>query len=287
MTGYGSAEATFDDASLVVEVRSVNHRYLDVRVDVPDLLSSHALRIEQLARTRLERGRYSLSVRHHRARHAATALDVERARAAYQQLSGLHQELGLSGELPLTVLAAVPSLLAAAPAVDDEALGTALDEAVQRALDALDAMRDREGGALARDLASHLGEAKRLCEAIEQRRPIALDAMRQRLRERIERLLDGTGIAPDEGRLEQELAISAERSDVAEELARLASHLDQLGGLLQAEGPSGRRIDFLLQEMGRETNTIGAKSPDAPLTGLVVELKAVVSRLREQVQNVE
>ncbi|HEY6462450.1 MAG TPA: DUF1732 domain-containing protein, partial [Polyangiaceae bacterium] len=152
---------------------------------------------------------------------------------------------------------------------------------------ALDAMRSREGTALHDDLVRRLDQIRRLARAIAQRSPDVLEAHRKRLRERADRLRASADVDVDKGRLEQEIALFAERSDVCEELTRLESHCVQFAGLLGDAEAIGRRLDFLLQEMAREANTVGAKSPDAAIAHAVVEMKAEIERMREQVQNVE
>jgi uncharacterized protein (TIGR00255 family) len=148
-------------------------------------------------------------------------------------------------------------------------------------------MRRQEGEALLRELSARLASARKLRATISLRGPEMLDGYRTRLRDRLDRLLSESGVQVDAGRLEAEIVILADRSDVTEELVRLDSHFDQFTRLLNADGPVGRRLDFLLQEIGRESNTIGAKSQDAPIAHLVVEMKAELERIREQVQNVE
>jgi uncharacterized protein (TIGR00255 family) len=187
----------------------------------------------------------------------------------------------------LSLLGAVPQLVMIHdPRQDQAELEPALG-ALAAALDDLDAMRGREGRELARDLGARLGEARAARETIGARAGDQAERARTRLRERLARLLADTAIELDEGRLEVEVALIADRSDISEELARLDSHLAELERLLGADGPLGRRIDFLLQEVAREANTIGAKSLDAETTQSVVALKTAVERMRQQAQNVE
>ncbi len=159
--------------------------------------------------------------------------------------------------------------------------------AFETATTALDEMRTREGAALGQDLVRRLERVRRLARDVEGRSPDVLEAHRKRLRERADRLRIATEIDVDATRLEQELAMFAERSDITEELTRLESHCAQLAALLASNEAIGRRLDFLLQEMAREANTVGAKSPDAQISHAIVEIKAEIERMREQVQNVE
>jgi uncharacterized protein (TIGR00255 family) len=287
MTGFGLGEAPLGAGRILLEARSLNHRFVDMRVTLPTELTAHGLFVEQVARSRLRRGRFSITVRFVCAAETAGELDLARARCVYRSLLRLRDELAPGTELPLTALAAVPDLFATSSDLDPEEARQALQAALNVALDALDELRVREGQALARDLRDHLRRARELCVTIGVRAPEIVVAVRARLRERVALLLADTDVGLDASRLEQEVAMLADRADVAEELARLESHFDQFDHLLDAEEPVGRTLDFLLQEMAREANTIGAKSQDAPLVQRVVELKALLERLREQVQNVE
>jgi uncharacterized protein (TIGR00255 family) len=289
MTGFGLGEAPLSPGSgkLAVEIRGVNHRFLDVRVRAPRELADLGSLLEQLAREKLTRGRYEIAMRAEGVVLGAPVLDRERARAAYKALCELRDEVAPGSEVPLTLLGSMPDLFV--PAVDREI--ERLREATRAAFDAavvsLDAMRVREGGALHDDLARRLESVRRLSQGVEKRAPEVVEAHRRRLRERADRLRAQTEIEVDGARLEQELALFAERSDVCEELTRLQSHCAQFIALLACEEAVGRRLDFLLQEMAREANTVGAKSPDAHIAHAIVELKAEIERMREQVQNVE
>jgi uncharacterized protein (TIGR00255 family) len=287
MTGFGLGEAPLAGGKLAVEIRGVNHRFLDVRVRAPRDLAELGALVEQLARERLSRGRYEVAMRTEGLALGAPVLDRERARAAYKALCELRDELAPGSEVPLSLLGAMPDLFV--PAVDRESdrLREAIRTAFDAALSALDAMRAREGGALHEDLTRRLEKVRRLAGDVEKRAPDVVEAHRKRLRDKADRLRASAEIEVETARLEQELVLFAERSDVCEELTRLESHCRQLAGLLACDEPVGRRIDFLLQEMAREANTIGAKSPDAQIAHAVVEVKAEIERMREQVQNVE
>jgi uncharacterized protein (TIGR00255 family) len=287
MTGFGVGHAAVGDGRVVVEMRAVNHRYLDVRVRLTSELGEHGATIEEVVRRRLERGRIEASAHLEGVTLGVPVLDRERARAAFDQLAALRDELQPGAPLPLSLLTCVPDLFRAAPAPASEALGEAVREAAEAAATRLDAMRQREGAALAQEILSLLAGMEEHVGQVRQRVPQVVTEYRERLRERVRRLMGDTEVALDAGRLEHEVALFADRSDVAEELARLASHGDQLRELLAAgDARVGRRLDFLLQEMAREVNTTGAKTQDLATTRLVVELKASVGRMREQVQNV-
>lgn len=285
MTGFGVGRALLRGAGdVTVEARSVNHKYLDLRVHLPDALSGFSLFVEQRARQRIQRGRFDLRVRLEE-RGDEVTLDTARARGAFEALAKLRDELAPGEPLPLALLGSVPDLFRGPPVERSETeavLGGAVDEALTQ----LEAMRAREGVALADELKRHLDLMRAEVRSIAAHAAGTPERQRDRLRERIARLLADTEIELDRGRLEQEVALLADRSDITEELVRLEAHFDQATEMLQAEGHVGRKLDFLCQEMTREVNTIGSKSPDATIAHAVVELKAGVGRLREQVQNV-
>lgn len=287
MTGFGLGEAPLDGGKLAVEIRGVNHRFLDVRVRAQRELAELTSFVEQVARDRLTRGRYEIALRFDGAGLGVPVLDRERARAAFRALCELRDELAPGTDVPLALLGAIPDLFVSRADREIDRVREATRAAFDAAVAALDAMRAREGDALREDLTRRLDRVRRLAHDIEQRAPEVVEAHRKRLRERAERLRTATDIEVDTPRLEQEIALFAERSDICEELTRLASHCAQFAALLATDEAIGRRLDFLLQEMAREANTVGAKSPDAQIAHAVIEVKAEIERMREQVQNVE
>jgi uncharacterized protein (TIGR00255 family) len=287
MTGFGYGEtAVVPSGKLVVELRALNHRFLEVRARASRELADVVTHAEIAVRERFTRGRIEVVVRGEAIVTAAPALDQERAERAYRELVALRDKLAPGEPVPLSLLGAVPDLFA-----PQEAASEGLRDALKRAFDVaardLDTMRAREGGALERDMRAHLERIMTLGREVEAQAPSALSAAHTRLRERVARLASSPEGTLDKARLEQEIAILADRSDVAEEIARLRSHSEQLAVLLGHDGPVGRRIDFLLQEMTREANTIGSKSADVAIARAVVELKVEIERMREQAQNVE
>jgi uncharacterized protein (TIGR00255 family) len=295
MTGFGVGEAMLsgtEDApahggKVTVEIRAVNHRFLDVRVRVPNQLPDLASTVESLARERLNRGRFDVSVRLEGTVLGAMVIDQDRARSVFAALTTLRDELAPNADVPLSLLGAVPDLFVPSIEREGPALDTALTAAFDAALKSLDSMRLREGLALGEDLVRRLTTIRRLMEAITARAPKIVDVYKKRLKERAERLRVASDLEIDPGRLEQELALFADRIDVAEELTRLESHCAHFESLLLGPEAVGRRLDFLLQEMAREANTIGSKSQDVAIAHAVVELKAEIERMREQAQNVE
>ena len=287
MTGYGVGEAPLGEGRLTLEVRALNHRYVDVRVRLPVELSDYAFFTEQKARELLSRGRFDIGVRVDDAALPAPNLSIARARSIYLALQSLRDELAPGTELPVSAVTAIPELIQAPSTMQSEQIQNALVAGLKAAVVHLNEMREQEGAALGRELGRRLELARGLRERIREQAERIVPLHRTRLEERLERLLKDTNVALDQGRLELELALLADRTDVTEELVRLDSHFDQIERLLRSEELIGRRLDFLLQEVGREVNTVGAKSQDAEISHVVVEMKAEIERMREQVQNVE
>lgn len=287
MTGFGVGRAPLGQGRIVVEARSVNHRFLDIRVRAPRELADVTMHLEQRARQGLRRGRFEFVVRADGVITQPSSIDEARAQAVYQSLAALRDRIAPGAEVPFSMLAAVPDIFVADNQDQHEATLEAVDQALDQALAAAGAMREREGAALRRDLLERLVTLRKQVKIIAARRDQIVDCFRRRLRDRVQRLLAGLDVEVDPSRVEQEVAISAERCDVQEELTRLESHFCQFETLSEGDEPVGRRLDFLLQEMAREVNTIGAKSQDASVAHAVVEIKAEIERMREQVQNVE
>ena len=287
MTGYGSGRAALGEGHVVLDVRTVNHRYLDVRVRLPSRIQSRTPTVERVLRAHLARGRVDVSARFEGQTLPQPTLDLDRARSVYQELATLRDELNPDEPVPLTLLSSVPDLFVTHREVDEEALDAALVLAAEAACTSVISMRGSEGAALAAELQKRLDEVEQTLTAIENALPSLVESRRSKLRDRLDALLSGTETSLDPSRLEQEVAVMADRSDVTEEVVRLESHRAQMLELTQqSEGPVGKRIDFLLQEMTRETNTIGAKVQDATVTPHVIALKATIEQMREQAQNV-
>ena len=292
MTGYGHAGFEVDGVAFEVEVRSVNHRHIDVRARLPRGLAAFEGEVRAWIAERLARGKVDASVR--ALAGAAPAETVELDLAAAERYLRAARELaerhGVSGALDVQGLLALPGVARLVEReLPEEALRGALARAVAGALDSLEAMRSAEGAALDRDLRGRLARSEALVAEVEVRSADVQVAVRERLRKRAEQLRDEAG-GLDEARLHQEVMWAADRLDVTEEIVRLRSHTAQFRALLDGAGarqPAGRRLDFLLQEMAREANTIGSKASDAPIAHLVVDLKTELERIREQVQNVE
>jgi uncharacterized protein (TIGR00255 family) len=300
MTGYGGGSSALADGRVVVEVRSVNARSLDVRTRCAEPLGEASLWAEQLVKKRLRRGRVEISIRCEGGAAASLGFDHARAVAAMRSFQAVADEL-MTREVSLTLLAAVPGLFASAP-IDASKSRAAATDALGLALDALDEDRAREGAAIASELRERASTVGAALERARARAALVPGAFKARLLERLSRLdLAAAGSSIDPGRLEAEVALCADRCDVAEELSRLGTHLAQIQHLVErasagpATGdpraepsePEGRRLDFLLQEALREATTLSAKAQDAEISTLVVDIKVELERMREQVQNVE
>ena len=290
MTGFGRGVAEHGRTRATVDVRTVNHRFLDLKLRgslapaVEDAISSRV-------RGAIERGAVTVSV--HLVRQAtgsATRIDHDAARAAHQQLAELARVLGVAAP-DLALVLAQPGVVTSEDEPRDEGDAPAVLAALDAALVQLATMRDGEGQALARELLARIDELAALRTTLERLAADVPERVHKRLQQRLERLLrddaDKAETALDPARLAQEVALLAERADVTEELVRLASHLDQARALVTGTAPSGRRLDFLVQEIGRELNTIGSKSAATEISTSIVEAKAVLEKVREQVQTVE
>jgi uncharacterized protein (TIGR00255 family) len=287
MTGYGSGRAALGDGQVVLELRAVNHRFLDVRVRLPSRIQTRTPPVERVIRGRLERGRIDVSARFEGQTLPQPTLDFERAREVYGEFASLRDELNPGEPVPLALLSSVPDLFVVHRSVDEKELDRALEHAAEAACEALIGMRENEGEALASELGARLSELTETLTMLKLAAPEMVENRRMRLRERLHTLLSGVSAELEPSRLEQEIALLADRSDVAEELARLQSHRDQMLELIEnSSAPVGKRIDFLLQEMAREANTIGSKVQDSAMTKHVIALKACIEQMREQAQNV-
>lgn len=290
MTGYGRAAAAEGGLTATVEVRTVNHRYLDVFVRLPAPMLVLEEPVRQAAQRRLRRGRVEITVNVEDSERPGRTLQLDRAflaqaKEALQEAATL---LGVEPRLDLGHLALVPGVFRLEESgIDIERTRRVVLQALEAALDQVVAMRRTEGQALAADIARRVDAVDRIAEAVRERAPRVVQELFARLRRRVAEL--AADVALDEGRLEMEAALLADRNDISEELARIASHIGQLRTLLQAGADDGvgRKLDFLLQELNREWNTIGSKANDAAIAQWVVEARAELEKIREQVQNVE
>lgn len=292
MTGYGAAEARTDTGRLVVEARSVNHRFLEIAVRLPRELALLEDRVRAAVGGRVSRGRIEVSlVRDDPTRRSRSVrIDVELATRYASAIRELQRALQVSDPVPVQVVLSLPDVVRIEDERDEpEAVWGLVEPALVAALDNLVSMRRAEGERLARDMVGRLERLETLLEQIASRTERVVENYADRLRQRIIDLTRGVGGdgSVDDGRIAAEIALFADRSDVSEEVTRLRSHFTQMRSILAEDGAVGRKLEFLLQEMGREVNTIGSKAGDLAITQIVLEMKSELESLREQVTNVE
>ncbi len=288
MTGYGKKDGTSQQAGVTVEIRSVNHRFLEVAVRVPRSLAQLEDSIRKAVQQRCLRGRVDVSVSVQAAGGSLKTVQIDQALAKqyHTALKKLQKALGLRGAVDMSMVAGFRDIISTTDEpVDTEHLGKTVLRVLGGALTDLEKMRKREGEALAKDLSVHLDAIRSAKSAVAEKAPSLAQLAFDRMQARIEALLHNE--LPDPARLQQELAVYADRSDISEELVRLESHMVQFDQTLRSPESVGKTLEFLLQEMGREVNTIGSKANDAEIAALVVRMKAELEKLREQVQNVE
>jgi uncharacterized protein (TIGR00255 family) len=289
MTGYGKGMAAGEDFSVSIDLKTVNNRFLDIHLRVGTDLSSLEPIIKKRITSRLSRGRVDVTVSMERA--AQVGYEVNRPLIAgyVSALKQLQQDFDIGGELDINVIARIPGAIQPARNGIDDRMTTALEQALDQALNELEKMREQEGEALKQELRARVSKIESLVPVIESSAAGLADAYRLRLQKRIGELLNRGGqlVEVDPVRLAQEVAYLADRSDVSEEMVRLRSHLSQFQEALDAPGEAGKMLDFLLQELNREANTTLSKSTDLVIKEAGLAIKAEVEKLREQVQNVE
>jgi uncharacterized protein (TIGR00255 family) len=288
MTAFGQAVVETDQHSCTVEIRTVNHRYCEVSIKMPRQLQRLEASIRKQVTDLLPRGSISLTITVDGQEEdlGVPAINAEVASTYVGVLRRYQSRERIAGEIDINTLAALPEFFSwQRNALSPKTMAPLVGDTVGRALAQVERERRREGKALARECRRRVSRIKSLLKRVERRAPIRAKEMRERYVGRIESLAQKSDVDPN--RLAQELAILADRLDFTEECVRLATHVDQFLELVDDDGPVGRRLNFLLQEMGRETNTIGSKAGDPEISMLVVDLKDETEKLREQVQNVE
>jgi uncharacterized protein (TIGR00255 family) len=288
MTGFGAGRARVGDEEFSVELRSLNHKFCEVKARLPRELAALESVVVKQVKDRLARGSVEVFVKRQTATAAGTVpiVDAALAREYARAFREVAEALGVPAEVTWHQVASQPGVVRLEErGMDVEAATQAVQAALEQSLSALEQMRQVEGEAIRADLESRLGLIERWSREVAELSPRSVEEYRQRLTERVAEL--ARGVTVDEQRLAQEVAVFAERTDIAEEMTRLASHLEQFRQLMASGEPAGRRMDFLVQEMHREVNTTGSKSQHADISSRVVSMKAEVERIREQVQNVE
>ncbi len=288
MTGYGRGKWEEGSKRIEVEMKSFNHRYLDVFPHLPRRLNPLEGQVRSFIKQRLSRGRIDVYVQINESSEAQQRLELDWpfVQEVHLALKALQERFNLPGEIRLETLAGFKEIFTKKEVEPDlEKEWIEVQAALEEALAALEAMRSTEGNVLTEDLTRRLDLIAKTAEAVRERAPAVLAAVRDRLGQRVKELVGGMEL--DEGRLAQEVAYLAERSDITEELVRIHSHLTQFRDLLKSEEPVGRKMEFLLQEVNREVNTIAAKANDAQISQMATGMKSEVEKIREQIQNVE
>ena len=290
MTGFGRSEYSDGKRNIICEIRSVNHRYSDITVKMPRRYSFAEDRIKQAVKEKLVRGKVDVSINVENVTESDVVIKLNQlaAKQYYDNLSELKEQFGLTGDIDLSLMAGMPDVLKAVPDVEDEEeITKAILIPVAEASANLEKMRSVEGQRLADDLISKGETIKGILDKIEVRSPLVVKDYMEKLRARITELLDGAVEIPEE-RILTEAAIFADKCAIDEEITRLNSHLVQLKTILTgSESTVGKKLDFLVQEMNREANTIGSKANDLEITNNMLNIKAEIEKIREQVQNIE
>ena len=288
MTGYGSAKGKLEGQSVTVELRSVNNRYLDCSVRLPRTLMFAEEKVKEAVSLLVKRGKVDVFVSVQSAHETGTVVTADEtlAKGYYEAVAQIAKELDLDIGLNAAAVARFPDVLTLErKELDKEAAGDALYGLTLQAVKEFNAMRAREGEQLREDMISKLATIESLVSVVEERSPQTVREYRQRLETRLRELLEDRNV--DEQRLITETAIFADKTAVDEETVRLRSHIAQFRAMLEEGSPIGRKMDFLIQEFNRESNTIGSKCSDAQLASVVVDLKSEIEKIREQLQNVE
>ncbi|MGN0711093.1 MAG: YicC/YloC family endoribonuclease [Anaerovoracaceae bacterium] len=290
MTGFGRSEYSDGKRNIIVEIKSVNHRYSDITVKMPRRYSFAEDKIKNTVKNIARRGKIDVSVIVENVTEDDTTVKLNSlvAKQYYDNLKKLKSEFEVAGDITLQFLATLPDVMKSVPDVEDEEeICRSLLVPVQKAAENLDEMRKVEGKKLAEDLIMRGGLITELVKRIEERSPQVTVQYTEKLRERIKELIGGSVVIPED-RILVEAAIFADKCSITEELVRLTSHVHQLENIItKSNQPDGKKLDFLVQEMNREANTIGSKANDIEITNMMLEIKSEIEKIREQVQNIE
>jgi uncharacterized protein (TIGR00255 family) len=289
MTGYGRSEKQNGQFSCKAEVRSVNNRFIEINTRLPKYLSALELPLKKFIKSKCGRGSFDLFLTLEKEDAGSANLEIKPnlglATQYFEAFKKIKDELGLAGDMPIEALLGVKDIIKTEPLTLDESQEKMILETVEGALAALIKMRQEEGSNLQKDLAGRLQEIHQLVQKIQERQPVVLEEYRNRLNEKIKTLTEGMEL--DETRLAQETAVMADRCDISEEITRLGSHFEQFNSMFEKSEPIGRKMEFITQEINRETNTIGSKSVDYQVSQSVIEIKSLLEKIREQIQNIE
>lgn len=289
MTGFGRGEYSDGKRTVTAEIKTVNHRYSDISVKMPKRYSFAEDKIKSIIKGKVKRGKADVSIMVENITEGdiTVKLNAPIARQYIDNLRELKSEYELAGDIDIALVSSMPDVLKAIPDVEDEdEVAAVICKACEIAAENLDEMRIREGAKLAEDLLMRKNLFSGIVAKIEERAPLVAKEYTEKLYERIKEIVEDKIEVPEE-RILTEAAIFADKSNITEELVRLGSHIEQLGKFLSGDGPVGKKLDFLIQEMNREANTIGSKSNDLEITSHMLDAKAEIEKIREQVQNIE
>ncbi len=289
MTGYGKGEASNSGFRIKAELKSVNHRYLDITVKLPRYLIYLEESIKKLIKEKLGRGKVDVFINldFESISSLEVKVDIPLAMNFKNALSDLRDQLQIEDSIRLSNILSIPDVIRTEKKdLDEASVWETLRSAIDSALSQLVVMRESEGQQLKLDMLEKLGTIEEIVSEVKIRSPLVVEEYRKKLNERIAALLDEPAII-DEDRLAMEVAVYADKSSIDEELTRMNSHIAQFRSIIEEDGAIGRKLDFLIQEFNREVNTIGSKSSDSIIVNKVVDLKSEIEKIREQVQNIE
>ncbi len=289
MTGFGRGEYLGDNYQFKVEIKAVNHRYQEFVIRMPKYMNFLEERIRKKVKEYIARGKIDIYIYLDYLNDSSLVIDVDYplAKKTYDALSGLNKKLGIKNTVDIDDLTSIVDVITIERKIEDEEnLWSELEKALEIALIDIDSMRSIEGQNMQEDMLKRINKIDSILESIVERVPLVEKEFLNKLIKRLEEL-ENIKLKVDDNRLEMELAIFADKSNIDEEIVRLKSHLDQYREIMSQGGSIGRKLDFLVQEMNREVNTIGSKTGDIVISRAVVEIKAEIEKIREQIQNVE
>lgn len=288
MTGFGKAEVSAKTVRCVAEVTSFNNRFLELSVKLPRQLSSLEAQLREMVGERVSRGKVSLYIGYDEIGSGAAKynINLDAFKAYYGQLTAIQKKLKIPGQVQMSDLLAFPEISGSSQeSIDEKKIWPIVEKAADKALTQMALMRGKEGAVLAHDMAKRVSFIGKLLGQVQAESGTVVEKIREKLTKRIQDVLQSSAI--DQNRLEQEIAIYAEKSDITEECTRFSSHIEQFQNSFKLKEPVGKKLNFLLQEMNREANTIASKTSELNIAKASLEIKEEIEKLREQVQNVE